>query len=64
MIATASRDGIARLWDNQGNLIKRFQENSLSLYSISFTPDGQKIAAAAKDGSILIWDKQGKLTLT
>jgi WD40 repeat protein/glycosyltransferase involved in cell wall biosynthesis len=60
-IATASQDGTARLWDSQGNLLKKFtvDKNKYGVLSVSFSPDGKFIATASEDGTARLWDLQG-----
>jgi WD40 repeat protein len=59
-IATASRDGTARLWDVQGKERVTLPGHTGDVYSVSFSPDGQIIATASKDSTVKLWNLQGK----
>ena len=39
----------------------RLEGHSDSVWSVSFSPDGQKIASASDDGTIKLWSNDGKL---
>ncbi|NEO20937.1 AAA-like domain-containing protein [Moorena sp. SIO4A5] len=58
-LATASVDGTARIWDNQGNEIAVLTGHQDSVFSVAFSPDGQRLATASVDGTARIWDNQG-----
>ena len=64
MIATASRDGTAKLWDKHGNLITTLLGHQADVYSVSFSPDGRSVSTASKDGTAKLWDKHGNLITT
>ena len=64
MIATASRDGTAKLWDNHGNLITTLRGHKADVYGVSFSPDGQFVSTASKDGTAKLWDNHGNLITT
>ncbi|MBB5341454.1 hypothetical protein [Tunturiibacter gelidoferens] len=65
-LATASGDGTARIWDIEhiwkeplvfpfrSKLLRRDQP--ASVYTISFSPDGESLATAGTDERIVIWD--------
>src|SRR5919199_90398 len=44
--------------------LNRFQEHSDSVTSISFSPDGKKLASASEDGTVRIWHLNGTLPKT
>jgi len=58
-LATASADGTARIWDNQGNQIDVLTGHQFSVIDVAFSPNGQKLATASADGTARIWDNQG-----
>ncbi len=61
LIASAAMDGVARLWDWQGELIRELKHGDLSLYCSLFSSDGQLLFTAGRDGVIRCWDiKQGE----
>jgi WD40 repeat protein len=57
LIATASVDGIARIWDAEsGRLVVQLFGNSKQLYGIGFRKDGKAVITAGEDGIARIWD--------
>ena len=59
-IITGSGDGIPRLWDNTGKLVRDFKAHSRFISSAGFSPDGKFILTQA-DSTIRIWDLDGNL---
>jgi eukaryotic-like serine/threonine-protein kinase len=56
-IVTASRDGVARLWDAAtGELQRAFLGSSVALFDAAVGPDATILATAAGDGAIRFWD--------
>lgn len=50
-------DLIVRIWDAEtGTQLKILEGHSYLIYSISFSPDGTKIASGAGDYTLRIWD--------
>jgi len=64
VIATASDDRTAKLWDLQGNCLVTLTGHNTSVTSISFSPTGDAIATASSDGSAKLWDLQGNCLKT
>ncbi|AFY77683.1 WD40 repeat-containing protein [Pleurocapsa sp. PCC 7327] len=60
-IVTTSRDGTAKLWDLQGNLLTEFKGHQDLIYRATFNPDGRTIATASRDGTTKLWNLQGNL---
>lgn len=58
-ILTASDDGIARLWDAEGKLIRQFAGHSDAVNSAEFSPDSSRIVTTGDDGIARIWDLEG-----
>jgi WD40 repeat protein len=57
MVATASHDHTARLWDaNTGDNIRVFEGHTDAVRSVAFAPDGSRIITGSKDGSAKLWD--------
>jgi glucose repression regulatory protein TUP1 len=55
-IASGSLDDSVRLWHIEtGQLLECFHGHSDSIYSISFSPDGNKIVSGALDQTIKVW---------
>ncbi|MDJ0678276.1 MAG: AAA-like domain-containing protein [Xenococcaceae cyanobacterium MO_167.B52] len=64
IIATASEDKTAKLWDWQGNLIVSLDGHQDVVRDVAFTPDGEIIATASYDQTIKLWNTQGDLLKT
>ena len=60
LIATASRDNTAKLWDLQGNPIETFLHGD-EVTSVSFHPEGQYLATSSFDGTAKLWNLKGEL---
>src|SRR5919202_602343 len=60
MLATASEDGTARLWNLSGKQLLELVGHRGKLTSISFSPDGQRIITASEDGTARLWNLSGK----
>ena len=63
-IATASRDGTAKLWKLDGTLIATLEGHSDPVSNVRFGPDGQTIATASDDGTAKLWKLDGTLIAT
>ena len=61
LVATASEDGITRVWDLKGNLIRELKGHEGSVNSVVFSPDGQLIATGSNDRTIRLWDLKGNV---
>lgn len=56
-IATASNDGVARIWDaRNGDLLVTFPEQKGVLYTAAFSPDGARVVTACEDRVARVWD--------
>jgi WD40 repeat protein len=64
IIATASDDKTAKLWDLQGNCLVTFTGHNNLVTSVSFRPTGDIIATASDDKTAKLWDLQGNCLAT
>jgi WD40 repeat protein len=59
-LATASRDGIAKLWDlrdpHHPGLLATLTGHTSFVWSVSFSPDGHTLATASRDGTARLWE--------
>ncbi len=57
VLASASWDGTARLWDvGSGRLVAALRAQLLGVNSVDFTSDGGRLAAGTGDGFIKLWN--------
>jgi WD40 repeat protein len=58
-VAAGSGDGAARIWDVTTGAEVRTLEHGRRVYSVSFHPDGQRVATAAAiapESAVIVWD--------
>ncbi|KAF8198323.1 WD40 repeat-like protein [Mycena galopus ATCC 62051] len=61
IVATASWDGIARLWDSvTGECLHVFEDHKLPIYTLRFSPTGRWVATGSSDGWLHIYDVQAR----
>ena len=59
LLATASRDETARVWDPAtGGCLRTLpgRRRHGSVYGVAFSPDGHLLATASGDGAARLWD--------
>jgi WD40 repeat protein len=57
LLATASRDGLVRLWDAQtGKQVAEIADHKEDVYSVAFSPDDKTLASGDFMGTIKLWD--------
>jgi WD40 repeat protein len=60
-IVSVGEDGLLRLWDLSGKKLAEWKApQNKSILSVSFSPDGQRIATADEDNTARLWDLSGK----
>ncbi|WP_116247809.1 WD40 repeat domain-containing protein [Nocardiopsis sp. FIRDI 009] len=62
-IATASRDGTARLWDAHGGLVRELRGHMGMVEMVSWSPDSRRLATASRDHTVRVWDADSGETL-
>lgn len=56
-VATASRDGTARLWDAQsGTVVHVLRGHTGMVEGVTWSPDSALVATASRDGTVRLWD--------
>ncbi|HAN78979.1 MAG TPA: hypothetical protein DCQ31_15045, partial [Bacteroidales bacterium] len=55
-ILSYSDDGSLKLWDTEGNVIKKYTGHGNEVYSAAFFPDGKSFATTGGDKTIKIWN--------
>ncbi|KAN0100425.1 WD40-repeat-containing domain protein [Tylopilus felleus] len=57
LVATASFDCTARLWDSvTGDCLKVFTDHTNYVFALSFSPDGSLLASGGGDGTLVMYD--------
>src|SRR4051794_38440960 len=57
LLATASADGTAILWDvKTGRAVRTFKGHTDRVVAVAFSPDGRLLATASFDGTARVWD--------
>jgi WD40 repeat protein/3',5'-cyclic AMP phosphodiesterase CpdA len=64
LLATASDDGTARIWDTAaGTTVATLEGHIAALWGVAFSPDGTLLATASDDGTARIWDTAAGTTV-
>jgi WD40 repeat protein len=59
-LATAGKDGTARLWNLSTKHLEQWKAHQSSVKSVSFSPDGQQIVTVGADGIARLWNTCGQ----
>lgn len=58
-ILTSSKDKTIKLWSKEGHLLQEFKDgHSDTVWSATFSDDGQTIASASADKTVKLWSKK------
>ena len=60
-ILTGGYDGILRLWNIDGSLIRKFKQLQEPIMSVAFSPDGTKILTGGYDHVAILWKEDGSI---
>ncbi|MEU5908841.1 WD40 repeat domain-containing protein [Micromonospora sp. NPDC047467] len=56
-LATASRDGTARIWHaNTGTVVRVLRGHTGMVDAVDWSPDATQLATASRDGTVRVWD--------
>ena len=57
MIASAGEEGVTKLWDMaSGECLTTLSEETTSVWSVAFSPDGKLLADSSGELKIRLWD--------
>ncbi|KAI3794110.1 hypothetical protein L1987_36737 [Smallanthus sonchifolius] len=56
LLATGSRDGLARIWNTEGELMSILSKHKEPLYSVKWNKKGDYLLTGSFDGSTIAWD--------
>ena len=56
-LATASRDGTAKVWDAaSAKVLLILKGHASGIWAIAWSPEGKRVATASVDGTAIVWD--------
>ncbi|MFJ8629886.1 WD40 repeat domain-containing protein [Streptomyces sp. NPDC093568] len=55
LVATASRDHRVRVYDFDGNLVRRFEGHTMDVISVEWAKDGDELISSSDDGTVRRW---------
>jgi WD40 repeat protein len=60
-LATVGEDGLLRLWGAEGQPLNQWRVSQNQVFSVGFSPDGQRLVTLAEDNKIRLWNLTGQL---
>ncbi|MDS3861963.1 WD40 repeat domain-containing protein [Thermosynechococcaceae cyanobacterium BACA0444] len=60
-LVTASADGVASVWNLQGQALARLSGQKPPMFNARFSPDGKVILTTGYDGTVWLWNPQGEV---
>jgi WD40 repeat protein len=61
LLVSGSSEGVIKLWNRDGKLLKTLAEHTAKVSSVGFSPDGQMFATASDDKTVKLWSRDGIL---
>jgi len=58
-IATASEDGTARIWKEDGTPLAVLRGHKDRVTAVTWTRDGKQLATSSRDGTVRLWNAEG-----
>lgn len=56
IFASASADGMVKIWNHDGTLLKTFRGHTAAVQGLNFSPDGKQIVTASADNSVKVFN--------
>ena len=56
LLATGSYDGLARVWDQEGNLVRSLAEHEGPIFSLKWNKKGDCLLSGSVDKTAIVWD--------